>query len=133
MHNHYDVWAVVYTVLRNFGQDVAKVDDFANSVLTACTLSFLAAFAAYLYNWVMMTRSYRSTVLSVRAGETRIDRTQFHMTDASAFVGRQLWSSVLSLLLLQVPLSLVIFIFLWSTSRSEGKCSNVLCATEYKP
>ncbi len=121
MHNQYDVWAVVYTVLRNFGQDVAKVDDFANSVRTACTLSFLAAFAAYVHNWVMMARSYRTTVLSVRAGETRIDSAQFHVTDASAFVGRQLWSSMLSLLMLQVPLSLLIFIFLWGTSRSEGK------------
>jgi hypothetical protein len=69
----------------------------------------------------MMARSYRTTVLSVRAGETRIDSAQFHVTDASAFVGRQLWSSMLSLLMLQVPLSLLIFVFLWGTSRSEGK------------
>ena len=121
MYNQYDVWAVVYTVLRNFGQDISKVDDFANSVRSACTLSFLVAFAAFVYNWVMMARSYRYLVLSVRAGETRIDGTQFHMTDASAFVGRQLWSSVVSLLLLQLPLSFAIFIFLWGPSRSEGK------------
>jgi uncharacterized membrane protein (DUF485 family) len=121
MYNQYDVWAVVYTVLRNFGQDISKVDDFANSVRSACTLSFLVAFAAFAYNWVMMARSYRYLVLSVRAGETRIDGTQFHMTDASAFVGRQLWSSVVSLLLLQLPLSFVIFLFLWGPSRDEGE------------
>lgn len=121
MYNQYDVWAVVYTVLRNFGQDVAKVDEFAVSVRSACTLSFLVAFGAFLYNWVMMTRSYRTTVLSIRSGEIRIDSRMFHMTDASAFVGRQLWCGIASLLLLQVPLSLVIFIFLWRTSREEGK------------
>jgi hypothetical protein len=121
MHNQYDIWAVTYTVLRNFGQDVTKVDDFAVSVRSACTLSFLAAFAVFLYNWVMMARSYRSTVLSVRSGEIKIDSRSFHMTDASAFVGRQLWSSIASLLLLQVPLSLVVFVFLWRTSRDEGE------------
>lgn len=125
MHNKYDVWAVVFTVLRNFGQDVSKVDAFASSVQSACTLSFLVAFGAYAFNWVMMARSYRNLVLSIRTGETRIDGTQYHMTDASAYVGRQLWSSIASLLLLQLPLSFAIFMFLWGPSRSESEFSHL--------
>ena len=121
MHNKYDVWAVVYSVLRNFGQDVSKVDAFATSVQSACSLSFVAAFGAYAFNWVMMARSYRNLVLSIRMGEIRVDSTQYYMTDASAYVGRQLWSSIASLLLLQLPLSLIIFIFIWGPSRNEGK------------
>jgi hypothetical protein len=39
MYNQYDVWAVVYTVLRHFGQDISKVDDFANSVRSATNAS----------------------------------------------------------------------------------------------
>jgi hypothetical protein len=120
MHNKYDVWAVVYTILRNFGKDVGKVDHFALSVQLAGTLSFLAVFAAFLYNWVSMARSYRILVLSIRAGQAKIDSKHFQMTDASAYVGRQLWSSVASVFLLQLPLSLVIFIFLWETSRNAG-------------
>lgn len=145
MHNKYDVWAVVFTVLRNFGQDVSKVDAFASSVQSACSLSFLVAFGAYAFNWVMMARSYRNLVLSIRTGETRIDSTQYHMTDASAYVGRQLWSSIASLLLLQLPLSFAIFMFLWGPSRSESEfshlhrsvlcvrpeCCNILCSFLY--
>ncbi len=125
MHNKYDVWAVVFTVLRNFGQDVSKVDTFASSVQSACSLSFLVAFGAYAFNWVMMARSYRNLVLNIRTGEIRIDSTQYHMTDASAYVGRQLWSSIASLLLLQLPLSFAIFMFLWGPTRSESEFSHL--------
>ena len=124
MYNTYDIWAVVYTVLRHFGKDVAGVNDFANAVRTACSLSFLVAFSALLFNWTMMVRSYRTLVLSVRAGEFSIDRSQYFLTDASAFVGRQLWCSIASLLLLQLPMSLVTFVFLWSAARDAGACMN---------
>ncbi len=115
----YDVVAMVYTVVEAFydrGGDV--FESLITSMTIAATIASGTVGLAFIWAWVHQFRSYRQLIFQIRDAPRLMDASKYPPVEAGGYVGRQMWSSVLSAMLVYVPVFCLSLALFWSPTQS---------------
>ncbi|EKX50950.1 hypothetical protein GUITHDRAFT_103531 [Guillardia theta CCMP2712] len=116
--NRYDIVALSYTVMESiYGDGPAFFEQLLSSMLTGTSAGQLAIIASFLWAWLQIFRSYRRMMMQLRADHTLIRVWHFPIHDASGYVGRQLWSSLVSAMLVFIPVFFLVSFLLWQPTQ----------------
>ena len=119
-HDVYTFDSIVYTVVESMYEAGGGLHD---SLILSITLASFAGSgavgAAFFWGWFQQFRSYKQEMFQVRHNPSLMNDRAYPVVEAGGYVGRQMWSSVISGILVYVPVVLFVGMVLWGPSRDK--------------
>uniref|UniRef100_A0A7S0YUF8 Receptor for retinol uptake STRA6 n=1 Tax=Hemiselmis tepida TaxID=464990 RepID=A0A7S0YUF8_9CRYP len=114
----YNYIAMAYTLVESFYQENDTIFD---SLILSMTISSIAGSAvtgaSFCFAWYKMCRSYKEKMFQIRYNPNLIDSWKFPVVEAGGYVGRQMWSSVISALFVYMPIALFTLVLSWGPTQ----------------
>jgi len=117
----YDLVALSYTVVESFYETEGErglFDSLISSMTAASIIGTAAVAASYIWAWRQQFRSYREGMIKIRDNPALIDAFKYPVVEAGGYVGRQMWSSVISALMVYTPIAFAATFIIWPATQT---------------